>query len=60
MLPAVEQLIPIPAAGLGLPFLIPAVPANCGLDVFMQVLELDPAASAGISFSRGLQLHIGV
>jgi hypothetical protein len=60
VVPFAEQLVPVPANGLGLPFQVPGGPQNCGLEVYLQIIELDPGASAGVSFSRGLRLRLGV
>jgi hypothetical protein len=49
-----------PAGGLPLPVLVPDVPARCGLSVFFRGLEADPAAPQGVSFTRGLELAIGI
>ncbi|MEW6741291.1 MAG: hypothetical protein AB1486_00915 [Planctomycetota bacterium] len=38
---------------------VPCDPAWCGLHYYLQVLELDPGASRGVSFSAGLELVIG-
>jgi hypothetical protein len=38
---------------------LPDDPALCDLELFLQVLELDPGASKGLSFSEGLNLHLG-
>lgn len=41
-------------------FVIPlAIPQANGLDVFLQVLQVDANAPLGVSFSAGMKLHIG-
>jgi len=49
----------IPPPGLSLPFTVPLDPALCGLTIDLQALELDPGASAGISFTPGLEWTFG-
>ena len=58
--PRASLTIGIPAGGLSLPVTIPDDFALCGLPVFLQVLENDPGASHGVSFTPGLQLNLGV
>lgn len=41
-------------------FSIPNWPALLGLSVYMQAIELDAGASSGLSFSRGLEMRIGL
>jgi hypothetical protein len=50
---------PLPAAGLTLSDTLPNDPALYFADVFLQVIEVDPFASKGLSFTQGLQLHLG-
>ncbi|MEW6745192.1 MAG: hypothetical protein AB1486_20765 [Planctomycetota bacterium] len=38
---------------------VPCDPALCGLHLYLQVLELDPGASRGVSFTAGLELVFG-
>ncbi|MEW6743888.1 MAG: hypothetical protein AB1486_14130 [Planctomycetota bacterium] len=52
-------LSPIPKGGLQLPAPIPCDWAFAGLAVLLQVLELDPGASQGVSFTPGLRLSLG-
>ena len=47
----------IPAGGFSLPVTIPTMP--CGLAVYLQALQLDQAAVAGVSMSPGLRLVPG-
>ncbi|HET6163444.1 MAG TPA: hypothetical protein VFG37_07225 [Planctomycetota bacterium] len=49
----------IPPSGLSPPFTVPFDPALCGLVVDLQALELDPGASAGISFTPGIEWTFG-
>jgi Tol biopolymer transport system component len=49
----------IPPPGLSLPFTVPLDPALCGLTIDLQVLELDPGAGFGISFTPGLEWTFG-
>ncbi|MEW6073569.1 MAG: hypothetical protein AB1726_13375 [Planctomycetota bacterium] len=48
------------AAGLSLPVPLPCDPAFCNLDVFFHVLEVDPGASQGVSFTAGVQATLGI
>lgn len=57
--PQEVRAVSIPASGLTLSAPIPSDAALCGSAVFLQFLESDPAASHGISFSRGLRLNLG-
>jgi hypothetical protein len=52
--------IPIPATGASLSGAIPNDPGLLGVVVDLQVLELDPGAAHGLSFTAGLELLIGV
>ncbi|MEW6747516.1 MAG: VCBS repeat-containing protein [Planctomycetota bacterium] len=49
----------LPAGGLVLCGDVPCDATLCGLHVYLQVLELDPGASRGVSFSQGLDLLLG-
>jgi hypothetical protein len=53
-------LLPLPAAGLVLSATLPCDSALCGLPIDLQVLETDPGASKGLSFTAGLQLVLGM
>ena len=53
------QTFVVDAAGTGMPLALPDDPGLCGLPLNIQVAEFDPAASLGISFSRGLGLMVG-
>ena len=53
------MLLVIPYFGLVLSDTLPADPALLGLVVDLQVLELDPAAAGGLSFTPGLELVLG-
>lgn len=53
----VLRAAPMPAAGLALPIVVPTVP--CGTEVFLQVLQLDQAAVAGVAMTPGLRLNLG-
>jgi hypothetical protein len=53
-------LLPVPAAGLSLSATLPCDSALCGLSIDLQVLETDPGASKGLSFTPGLQLVLGM
>ncbi|MEM7202272.1 MAG: FG-GAP repeat protein [Planctomycetota bacterium] len=49
----------LPTAGIQAPLSIPLEGSLCGVSLFVQVLEVDPGASAGVSFTQGLQMDIG-
>jgi len=57
----IDALIPVvlPPAGVDVPIGVPFSPAFCGLRFYWQLVLLDPQASGGVSFSRGLELEIG-
>jgi WD40 repeat protein len=57
--PAALFIVPIGAAGMSFSSEIPEDEAICGVEVFLQALELDPGAVKGISFSAGLDLVVG-
>src|SRR5262249_28307821 len=50
---------PLPTPGLTFDGALPCDGALCGLSVYLQAVEVDPGASKGISFTRGLQLILG-
>jgi hypothetical protein len=49
----------LPAGGLSLAGTVPSDPQLCGVATDFQALELDAGAAFGISFSAGLELHLG-
>ena len=49
----------VPAAGFEFPYQVPTDPAFCGVSFFHQLIVVDPDASDGLSFSRGLRVRIG-
>jgi FG-GAP repeat len=49
----------IPATGLPIPFPIPCDPAYTGIPLFFQMIEQDPNASKGYSFTPGLKIVMG-
>ena len=51
--------LPLPAGGLTLSGQVPDDPSLYGLDLYLQVIELDAGASKGLSFTRGLDLYFG-
>jgi hypothetical protein len=59
LVPGLAIPLSIPGGGLTLPANIPCDPALCGFIDYLQVLEADPGASKGVSFSRGLRLVHG-
>lgn len=51
--------IAIPATGFADPVTIPADPALCFLDLFLQIVELDGGAVGGLSWTQGVELSVG-
>jgi hypothetical protein len=49
----------IPFGGLQVTGALPADPLLCGASLFLQVVESDPGASHGASFTPGLRLDLG-
>ncbi|MEW6745197.1 MAG: calcium-binding protein [Planctomycetota bacterium] len=49
----------LPEPGVVWPVFIPCDAGLCHTRLHLQALELDPGASRGVSFSRGLELRIG-
>jgi len=45
--------------GLSVAFTLPLDPALCGVSAYVQVIELDPGAQFGLSFTPGLQATFG-
>lgn len=60
VVPSLTISLPIPATGLSIASTIPCDDSLCGLALFVQVVEMDPGASRGISFTPGLQLRLGI
>ena len=52
-------VVDIPVSGAQLTGTIPCDGEFCGISLFLQVIELDPGASDGYSFTPGLELAIG-
>jgi FG-GAP repeat protein len=57
--PLLYLSLSIPAAGVTLSGQVPDDPSLYGLDLYLQAIELDPGASKGLSFTRGLDLYFG-
>jgi hypothetical protein len=51
--------VSVPPAGQSLAGTLPNDPQLCGTAVDFQGLELDAGATAGFSFTAGLELHLG-
>jgi hypothetical protein len=60
LLPLRAVPLELPANGLRPPIHIPCDVAFVGAPIDLQVLELDQGASLGVSFSRGLELTVGL
>jgi hypothetical protein len=59
LVPLTIFLVQLPGAGLGIPGDMPCDGTLCGRSIYLQALELDPGASQGVSFTRGLRLVLG-
>jgi Tol biopolymer transport system component len=57
--PLLAILIFVPAGGIHWPQSLPDDPQYRCVDVYLQLLEADPGAFKGISFSQGLAMHLG-
>ena len=57
--PAINVNFLLPAAGATLPSVIPSDNVLCGVTTYVQVLQADAGASAGVSFSPGLSVTLG-
>ncbi len=51
---------PIPAGGLNEPYAVPDLIELCGVEMFAQLVQADPGASQGVSFSEGLRVVFGL
>jgi hypothetical protein len=51
--------IGIPVAGFRIITPLPCDGSSAGVSIFLQGMELDPGATQGVSFSRGLRLNLG-
>lgn len=58
--PLASVLVTLAAGGGTLPFPIPNTPGLCGVMVNAQAVHFDSGASAGIAFTPGLELTVGV
>ena len=58
LVPGFVLLLTLPAAGADLPYVL-CGDEFCSLLVCVQVLVVDPGASQGVSFTRGLELIHG-
>lgn len=56
----ITVLLVLGPAGGSLPVNVPASTSFCGATFRFQLLESDPGAVEGVSFTRGLRMHIGV
>jgi hypothetical protein len=60
VLPVLVVPVLVPAAGVTISGAIPCDDALCGLPIYVQLIEVDPGASRGLSFTPGLALRLGV
>ena len=54
------EFVLLPAAGSVAPLTIPSEPSLCGVHAFGQVVEADPGAVLGYSFSQGIEIVLGI
>jgi hypothetical protein len=59
VLPLFSILLALPAGGITLSDRFPDDPALYFLDIYLQAIEADSFATKGLSFTAGLQLHLG-
>jgi hypothetical protein len=59
VIPDSYEFVVLPAPALTLQVSLPADPSACGRHVYGQVVEVDPGASSGYAFSRGIELILG-
>lgn len=59
VLPSFTLPFTLPPAGASLPYQVVCGDEFCGLEIYLQVLEIDPGASKGVSFTAGLELLHG-
>jgi hypothetical protein len=59
VVPSSIHLLTLPSAGLSLSGGLPCDGFFCGASIYLQALEIDPGASQGVSFTRGLRLVVG-
>ena len=59
VVPTLTSWISIPAVGTTITGNVPNDPSLCQLAIDLQVLEADPGAVKGVSFTRGLELILG-
>jgi Tol biopolymer transport system component len=52
--------VPFGSGGTSLPVTVPFDLALCGIDAYLQIVEADPGAQFGFSFSPGLDLSLGL
>jgi hypothetical protein len=57
--PLAAITLTLPAAGLRVPQAIPSNLDLCGVSAFFQLVVVDPGATVGLAFSRGLELRLG-
>ncbi len=59
LIPAVITLLNVRWTGITIEADVPDHDELCGIEVFMQALEIDPGAARGVSFTAGLKLVLG-
>lgn len=59
LVPQIFFPLSVPATGVTLSGSLPNDPTLCGVQVYLQTLEIDGGAVKGLSFTEGLQLVLG-
>jgi len=59
LIPAVITLLNVRWIGITIEGDVPDQTQLCGIEVFLQVLEIDPGAARGVSFTAGIKLVLG-
>ncbi len=60
MIPLVTTLLNVRWIGITIEGDVPDQTNLCGIEVFLQALEVDPGAARGVSFTAGLKLVLGL
>jgi WD40 repeat protein len=59
LVPSITEILAIPSSGSSFTTTLPYDPALFGFTLDLQVIELDPGAAKGVSFTPGLELVLG-
>jgi len=60
LIPAVITLLNVRWTGITIEGDVPDQTQLCGIEIFLQALEIDPGAAKGVSFTAGLKLVLGL